>query len=193
MQNDSGKNPQEEQNSKAQNTYQPKEVESAYYKFCEEAGYFEINGNQGIQKAGKRFCIMLPPPNVTGSLHIGHALNHTLIDIIVRYKRMDGFKTLWQPGLDHAGIATQNVVEKQLLAQGIKKEELGREKFIQKVWEWKEKSGGMILNQMRKLGSSPTWSRARFTMDTGLQNAVKEAFVKLYDEGLIIQGKYMVN
>lgn len=193
MQNDSGKNPQEEQNSKAQNTYQPKEVESAYYKFCEEAGYFEINGNQGIQKAGKRFCIMLPPPNVTGSLHIGHALNHTLIDIIVRYKRMDGFKTLWQPGLDHAGIATQNVVEKQLLAQGIKKEELGREKFIQKVWEWKEKSGGMILNQMRKLGSSPAWSRARFTMDTGLQNAVKEAFVKLYDEGLIIQGKYMVN
>ncbi|WP_416825888.1 valine--tRNA ligase [Helicobacter ganmani] len=193
MQNDSGKNPQEEQNSKAQNTYQPKEVESAYYKFCEEAGYFEINGNQGIQKAGKRFCIMLPPPNVTGSLHIGHALNHTLIDIIVRYKRMDGFKTLWQPGLDHAGIATQNVVEKQLLAQGIKKEELGREKFIQKVWEWKEKSGGMILNQMRKLGNSLAWSRARFTMDTGLQNAVKEAFVKLYDEGLIIQGKYMVN
>ncbi|WP_300919097.1 valine--tRNA ligase, partial [Helicobacter rodentium] len=140
-----------------------------------------------------RFCIMLPPPNVTGSLHIGHALNHTLIDIIVRYKRMDGFKTLWQPGLDHAGIATQNVVEKQLLAQGIKKEELGREKFVEKVWEWKEKSGGMILNQMRKLGSSPAWSRTRFTMDKGLQNAVKEAFVKLYDEGLIIQGKYMVN
>ena len=193
MQENLTKNPTNGQTTKEANTYQPKEIESAYYKFCEEAGYFEINGNQKIQKADKRFCIMLPPPNVTGSLHIGHALNHTLIDIIVRYKRMDGFKTLWQPGLDHAGIATQNVVEKQLLAQGIKKEELGREKFVEKVWEWKEKSGGMILNQMRKLGSSPAWSRTRFTMDKGLQNAVKEAFVKLYDEGLIVQGKYMVN
>lgn len=193
MQENLTKNPTNGQTTKEANTYQPKEIESAYYKFCEEAGYFEVNGNQKIQKADKRFCIMLPPPNVTGSLHIGHALNHTLIDIIVRYKRMDGFKTLWQPGLDHAGIATQNVVEKQLLTQGIKKEELGREKFVEKVWEWKEKSGGMILNQMRKLGSSPAWSRTRFTMDKGLQNAVKEAFVKLYDEGLIIQGKYMVN
>lgn len=193
MQENLTKNPTNGQTTKEANTYQPKEIESAYYKFCEEAGYFEVNGNQKIQKADKRFCIMLPPPNVTGSLHIGHALNHTLIDIIVRYRRMDGFKTLWQPGLDHAGIATQNVVEKQLLAQGIKKEELGREKFVEKVWEWKEKSGGMILNQMRKLGSSPAWSRTRFTMDKGLQNAVKEAFVKLYDEGLIIQGKYMVN
>ncbi|WP_273213340.1 valine--tRNA ligase [Helicobacter rodentium] len=193
MQENLTKNPTNGQTTKEANTYQPKEIESAYYKFCEEAGYFEVNGNQKIQNADKRFCIMLPPPNVTGSLHIGHALNHTLIDIIVRYKRMDGFKTLWQPGLDHAGIATQNVVEKQLLAQGIKKEELGREKFVEKVWEWKEKSGGMILNQMRKLGSSPAWSRTRFTMDKGLQNAVKEAFVKLYDEGLIIQGKYMVN
>lgn len=193
MQENLTKNPTNGQTTKEANTYRPKEIESAYYKFCEEAGYFEVNGNQKIQKADKRFCIMLPPPNVTGSLHIGHALNHTLIDIIVRYKRMNGFKTLWQPGLDHAGIATQNVVEKQLLAQGIKKEELGREKFVEKVWEWKEKSGGMILNQMRKLGSSPAWSRTRFTMDKGLQNAVKEAFVKLYDEGLIVQGKYMVN
>ena len=104
---------QETQEKKA-TTYNPKEIEESYYQFWEKAGYFEVNGNQGIQKAGKRFCIMLPPPNVTGSLHIGHALNHTLIDIIVRYKRMDGYKTLWQPGLDHAGIATQNVVEKQL-------------------------------------------------------------------------------
>lgn len=193
MQNDSTKNLPQEQTCKTPNTYNPKEIEESYYKFWEEAGYFEVNGNQKIQKTNKRFCIMLPPPNVTGSLHIGHALNHTLIDIIVRYKRMDGYKTLWQPGLDHAGIATQNVVEKQLLAQGIKKEELGREKFVQKVWEWKEKSGGIILNQMRKLGSSPAWSRTRFTMDTGLQNAVKEAFVKLYNEGFIIQGKYLVN
>ncbi|MBD5164490.1 valine--tRNA ligase [Helicobacter sp.] len=192
MQNHLNNSPQE-QTPKVSNTYEPKEIETSYYKFWEEAGYFEVNGNQKIQKAGKRFCIMLPPPNVTGSLHIGHALNHTLIDIMVRFKRMDGYKTLWQPGLDHAGIATQNVVEKQLLAQGIKKEELGREKFVQKVWEWKEKSGGMILNQMRKLGSSPAWSRTRFTMDNGLQNAVKEAFVRLYDEGFIIQGKYLVN
>ncbi|WDL69204.1 valine--tRNA ligase [Helicobacter winghamensis] len=174
-------------------SYDPKEVETQYYEFWEKSGYFEIDGNRAIQKSGKNFCIMLPPPNVTGSLHIGHALNHTLIDIITRFKRMDGYKTLWQPGLDHAGIATQNVVEKQLLAQGVKKESLGREEFIKKVWEWKEKSGGMILNQMRKLGSSPAWSRTRFTMDEGLQNAVKEAFVKLYDEGLIVQGEYLVN
>ena len=178
---------------KTNTTYTPKEIEEKYYRFWEESGYFEINGNEKIQKANKNFCIMLPPPNVTGSLHIGHALNHTLIDIIVRYKRMQGFKTLWQPGLDHAGIATQNVVEKQLLAQGIKKEEIGREAFIQKVWAWKEQSGGMILKQMRKLGSSPAWSRTRFTMDEGLQNAVKEVFVKLYNEGLIIQDKYLVN
>lgn len=178
---------------KTNTTYNPKEIEEKHYRFWEESGYFEINGNEKIQKANKNFCIMLPPPNVTGSLHIGHALNHTLIDIIVRYKRMQGFKTLWQPGLDHAGIATQNVVEKQLLAQGIKKEEIGREAFIQKVWAWKEQSGGMILKQMRKLGSSPAWSRTRFTMDEGLQNAVKEVFVKLYNEGLIIQDKYLVN
>lgn len=178
---------------KTNTTYNPKEIEEKYYRFWEESGYFEINGNEKIQKANKNFCIMLPPPNVTGSLHIGHALNHTLIDIIVRYKRMQGFKALWQPGLDHAGIATQNVVEKQLLAQGIKKEEIGREAFIQKVWAWKEQSGGMILKQMRKLGSSPAWSRTRFTMDEGLQNAVKEVFVKLYNEGLIIQDKYLVN
>ncbi len=117
---------------------------------------------------------MMPPPNVTGVLHIGHALTFTLQDIMTRYKRMDGYKVLYQPGLDHAGIATQNVVEKQLLAQGIKKEELGREKFIEKVWEWKEQSGGKILDQMRTLGITPAWSRLRFTMDEGLVNAVKK-------------------
>ncbi len=136
---------------------------------------------------------MMPPPNVTGSLHIGHALTFTLQDIMTRYKRMDGYKTLWQPGLDHAGIATQNVVEKQLLAQGIKKEELGREKFVEKVWEWKEKSGGMIVHQMRKLGISPAWSRQRFTMDEGLRIAVKKAFVNLYKKGLIVRENYMIN
>ena len=173
--------------------YDAKEVEDKFYKIWEERGYFEINANKDIQKDGRKFCIMMPPPNVTGSLHIGHALTFTLQDIMTRYKRMDGYKTLWQPGLDHAGIATQNVVEKQLLAQGIKKEELGREKFVEKVWEWKEKSGGMIVHQMRKLGITPAWSRQRFTMDEGLRKAVKKAFVNLYDKGLIVQKNYMIN
>ena len=179
--------------SKKSTVYNPKEIEEKYYDIWEKRGYFEIEGNENIQKDDKNFSIMMPPPNVTGSLHIGHALTFTLQDIMVRYKRMDGFKTLWQPGLDHAGIATQNVVEKQLLQKGIKKEELGREKFLEKVWEWKEYSGGTILHQMRKLGVSPAWSRTRFTMDEGLKNAVKRAFVKLYDEGLIVRGNYMVN
>ncbi|EDP6902458.1 valine--tRNA ligase [Campylobacter upsaliensis] len=170
-----------------------KNLEKKYYELCEKRGYFEIDSNKSIQKEGKNFCIMMPPPNVTGVLHIGHALTFTLQDIITRYKRMDGYKTLYQPGLDHAGIATQNVVEKQLLAQGITKEELGREKFIEKVWELKEQSGGKILEQMRTLGITPAWSRLRFTMDDGLANAVKKAFVKLYDEKLIVRGNYMIN
>ncbi|BDY11983.1 valine--tRNA ligase [Hydrogenimonas cancrithermarum] len=173
--------------------YNPHEFEEKFYKIWEERGYFEPDGNEAIQKEGKNFCIMMPPPNVTGSLHIGHALTFTLQDIMVRYKRMDGFKTLWQPGTDHAGIATQNVVEKQLLAEGKTKEELGREAFLERVWKWKEHSGGMIVHQMRKLGVSPAWSRERFTMDEGLKNAVKKAFVQLYDEGLIVKGNYMVN
>ena len=173
--------------------YDAKEVEDKFYKIWEERGYFEIDANKNIRKDGRKFCIMMPPPNVTGSLHIGHALTFTLQDIMTRYKRMDGYKTLWQPGLDHAGIATQNVVEKQLLAQGIKKEELGREKFVEKVWEWKEKSGGMIVHQMRKLGISPAWSRQRFTMDEGLRIAVKKAFVNLYEKGLIVRENYMIN
>ncbi|VUA74800.1 valyl-tRNA synthetase [Campylobacter coli] len=161
-----------------------KSIEKTYYQICEERGYFEIDGNKAIQEKNKIFCIMMPPPNVTGVLHIGHALTFTLQDIMTRYKRMDGYKVLYQPGLDHAGIATQNVVEKQLLAQGIKKEELGREKFIEKIWEWKEQSGGKILDQMRTLGITPAWSRLRFTMDEGLANAVKKAFVELYDKNL---------
>ncbi|MDR0408631.1 MAG: valine--tRNA ligase, partial [Campylobacteraceae bacterium] len=174
-------------------SYEPKNIEESYYKIWENRGYFEIEGNKNIQKKGKNFSIMMPPPNVTGSLHIGHALTFTLQDILTRYKRMDGYKTLWQPGVDHAGIATQNVVEKQLLKNGIKKEEIGREKFLQKVWEWKNYSGGEIIKQLRKLGASPAWSRERFTMDEGLKNAVRKAFVTLYDEGLIVRGNYMVN
>jgi valyl-tRNA synthetase len=184
--------------SETKQGYNPKETEDNYYKIWEERGYFEIEGNQNIQETDangnpKHFAIMMPPPNVTGSLHIGHALTFTLQDIITRYKRMDGYKTLWQPGTDHAGIATQNVVEKQLLAEGTTKEELGREKFLERVWKWKEYSGGTIVHQMRKLGVSPAWSRERFTMDEGLKEAVKEAFVKLYDEGMIVQNNYMVN
>lgn len=174
-------------------TYNPQEIEQNIYKITKERGYFEVEGNAKIAQKDKNFAIMMPPPNVTGVLHIGHALTFTLQDIITRYKRMDGYRTLYQPGMDHAGIATQNVVEKQLLAQGIKKEELGREKFIQKVWEWKEKSGGMILSQMENLGITPAWSRTRFTMDEGLKSAVKLAFKIWYEKGLIYQGNYMIN
>ncbi|RUM72818.1 MAG: valine--tRNA ligase [Sulfurovum sp.] len=174
-------------------TYDPKAIEDTYYKLCEARGYFEIEGNEEIQEAGKTFSIMMPPPNVTGSLHIGHALTFTLQDIITRYKRMDGFKTLWQPGTDHAGIATQNIVEKQLLAEGTTKEALGREKFLERAWLQKEISGGNIVHQMRKLGVTPAWKRERFTMDEGLKEAVKEAFVSLYNEGQITQDTYMVN
>lgn len=173
--------------------YNPKEIEKDYYEYCKNQGYFEVDSNKKIQKENKNFAIMMPPPNVTGVLHIGHALTFTLQDVITRYKRMDGYKVLYQPGLDHAGIATQNVVEKQLLAQGIKKEELGREEFIKKVWEWKEKSGGAIVNQMYSLGITPAFSRMRFTMDEGLQYAVKKAFVDLYDKGLITKDNRMIN
>jgi valyl-tRNA synthetase len=172
--------------------YNPKDIEDKYYKIWEERGYFEIDGNRSIQN-GKSFTIMMPPPNVTGSLHIGHSLTFTLQDIAVRFKRMDGFKTLWQPGTDHAGIATQNVVEKQLLAEGTTKEELGREKFLQRVWKWKEQSGSTMVHQLRKLGVSPAWSRERFTMDDGLKQAVSKAFKTLYDEGMIVKGNYLVN
>ena len=173
--------------------YDAKAVEESFYKIWEQRGYFEIDGNKDIRQKGKNFCIMLPPPNVTGVLHIGHSLTYTLQDIMTRYKRMDGYRTLWQPGLDHAGIATQNVVERELLAQGIKKEAIGREEFLKHVWRWKEQSGGQIVKQMKRLGVTPAWSRQRFTMDEGLKNAVRKAFVNLYDAGLIVRGNYMVN
>lgn len=173
--------------------YEPRKTEDKFYKIWEDRGYFEVDGNKGIQEEGKKFSIMMPPPNVTGRLHIGHALTFTLQDIITRYKRMDGYKTLWQPGTDHAGIATQNVVEKQLLAEGTNKEELGREKFLERVWAWKAESAGIMTEQLRKMGVSPAWERERFTMDSGLQKSVKEAFVHLYNQGLIVRGNYMVN
>ncbi|MBN2767634.1 MAG: valine--tRNA ligase [Campylobacterales bacterium] len=172
--------------------YNPKEIEEQYYKIWEERGYFEIEGNSSIV-GEKTFSIMMPPPNVTGSLHIGHALTFTLQDIIVRYKRMDGYKTLWQPGVDHAGIATQNVVEKQLLAQGKTKEEIGRDAFLELCWKQKESSNNAITGQLRKLGVSPAWSRERFTMDDGLANAVKKAFKQMYESGYIVRDNYMIN
>ena len=172
--------------------YNAQDFEKKCYAIWENRGYFEVDSNKAIAN-GKNFCIMMPPPNITGSLHIGHALTYTLQDIITRFKRMEGFRTLWQPGIDHAGIATQNVVERQLLAKGVKKEQIGREAFLREVWEWKEKSGGDIIAQLKRLGASAAWSRTRFTMDKGLQNAVKKAFVAWYEKGLIFQGDYMVN
>jgi valyl-tRNA synthetase len=168
-------------------TFNPADIERQWYDTWEKAGYFKPSGE------GDPYCIMIPPPNVTGSLHMGHGFNNTIMDTLIRYRRMQGRNTLWQPGTDHAGIATQMVVERQLAAQNITRHDLGREQFLDKVWEWKEKSGGTITGQIRRLGSSVDWSRERFTMDDGLSNAVKEAFVRLYDDGLIYRGKRLVN
>lgn len=166
-------------------TEQDKETEQ--YQHWEKAGYFAPEGN------GHPYCIMLPPPNVTGSLHMGHAFQQTLMDILIRYRRMMGDKTLWQPGTDHASIATQMIVERQLSQKGISRHDLGRDKFNEEVWKWKETSGGNITRQMRRMGSSCDWSRERFTMDEPLSDAVLEAFIRLYDEGLIYRGKRLVN
>lgn len=168
-------------------TYDPTEIEKKWYKIWEEKGYFKPSGQ------GDSFCIMIPPPNVTGSLHMGHGFNNAIMDSLTRYNRMMGRNTLWQPGTDHAGIATQMVVERQLAAQDISRHDLGRDKFIEKIWQWKEQSGNTITNQIRRLGSSVDWSRERFTMDEGLSNAVKEVFVRLYKDGLIYRGKRLVN
>jgi len=170
-------------------TYSPAEIESKWYDLWLEKGYFKA----GDDKTGLEYSIVIPPPNVTGSLHMGHALNNTLQDILIRYHRMNGYNTLWMPGMDHAGIATQNVVERRIGAEGLTRDDLGRDRFIEKVWEWKEHSGGVIINQLKRLGCSCDWDRQRFTMDEGLSNAVREVFVRLYDEGLIYKGDYIVN
>ncbi len=171
--------------------YNPKQIESRWYKIWEDAGYFSPS-DKGAE-SDETYCIMLPPPNVTGSLHMGHAFQDTIMDVLIRYNRMQGKKTLWQCGTDHAGIATQMVVERQLLEQGIKRTDLGREKFLEKVWEWKEKSAGRIQDQIRRLGASVDWETERFTMDEGLSKAVQKQFIQLYDEGLIYRGKRLVN
>ncbi|MEC9314347.1 MAG: class I tRNA ligase family protein, partial [Pseudomonadota bacterium] len=168
-------------------TYSPDAIEERWYQRWEQAGEFKPTGE------GDPYCIMLPPPNVTGSLHMGHGFNNTIMDTLTRYHRMKGHNTLWQPGTDHAGIATQMVVERQLNAQDKTRHDLGRDKFIERIWEWKEESGGNITRQLRRLGSSLDWSRNRFTMDDELSEAVKQVFVRLYDEGLIYRGKRLVN
>jgi valyl-tRNA synthetase len=169
--------------------YEPKDVESRWYPFWEQSGFFTADP----ASSKPRFAIMIPPPNVTGSLHIGHAFTLTLQDVIVRWKRMSGFDTLWLPGLDHAGIATQMVVERQLAKEGKGKEDLGREEFEARVWRWREESGGRILKQLRIMGYSLDWTRERFTMDPGMSRAVREVFVQLWEQGLIYRGYYIVN
>jgi valyl-tRNA synthetase len=170
-------------------SYDPHQVEEKWYRFWMEQQYFRADESSNSQA----YSIVIPPPNVTGVLHIGHALNNTLQDILIRFKRMEGCSVLWMPGTDHAGIATQNVVERQLMEEGLDRHALGRDKFIERVWKWKEKSGGTIINQLKKLGASCDWSRERFTMDEGLSEAVREVFVRLYKEGLIYRSHYIIN
>ncbi|MBX2807665.1 MAG: valine--tRNA ligase [Cellvibrionaceae bacterium] len=168
-------------------TYQPQNIEQSWYQTWENKGYFKPTGS------GDSYCIMIPPPNVTGSLHMGHGFQQAIMDALIRHQRMRGKNTLWQVGTDHAGIATQMVVERLLDAEGLSRHDLGREKFIERVWQWKETSGGTITQQLRRLGASPDWSRERFTMDDGFYKAVQEVFIQLYKDGLIYRGKRLVN
>lgn len=170
--------------------YDPKEIEEKWYDFWLEKGFFHAQQGDNEKRC---YSIVIPPPNITGALHMGHALNNTLQDIMIRYKRMDGFNTLWMPGTDHAGIATQNVVEKYLAEKGISRDDLGRNAFIDEVWKWRQKHGGLIISQLKRLGASCDWDRLRFTMDDGLSRAVRKVFVNLYNEGAIYQSNYIVN
>ncbi|HFQ13394.1 MAG TPA: valine--tRNA ligase, partial [Gammaproteobacteria bacterium] len=172
-------------------TYTPEAIEQRWYRIWEDKGYFAPQ-HEGEDDT-PAYCIMIPPPNVTGSLHMGHAFQDTIMDALIRYHRMKGDNTLWQPGTDHAGIATQMVVERQLEAEGKTRHDLGREAFIERVWQWKKESGGTITRQLRRMGASPDWRRERFTMDEGLSEAVREVFISLYEEGLIYRGKRLVN
>ncbi|RKZ30648.1 valine--tRNA ligase [bacterium] len=168
-------------------TYDPKAAESKWYKWWEENGFFKPSGE------GEPFTIVIPPPNVTDVLHLGHALNNLIQDVLVRHARMRGYSALWLPGTDHAGIATQHMVSQELAKEGITKEDIGREKFVERLWKWKEDKGGRIVEQLKEIGCSCDWSRTRFTMDEGYARAVREAFVKLYEEGLVYRGKYIIN
>lgn len=169
--------------------YDPRSAEEKIYSAWSEKGFFKADEHSGKQA----YSIVIPPPNITGILHMGHALNNTIQDILIRWKRMQGFETLWMPGTDHAGIATQNVVERELTKDGLKRHDIGREKFTDKVWQWKEEYGNTIIRQLKRLGCSCDWDRTRFTMDQGLSEAVKEVFIRLYGEGLIYKGDYIIN
>ncbi|HEX5495352.1 MAG TPA: class I tRNA ligase family protein, partial [Mycobacteriales bacterium] len=169
--------------------YSPAEVEGPLYERWVERGYFTAE----VGSDRPPYCIVIPPPNVTGSLHMGHAFEHTLIDALIRRRRMQGYDALWLPGMDHAGIATQNVVERELAAHGLSRHDLGREAFVERVWTWKEQSGGTILGQMRRLGDSVDWTRQRFTLDEGLSRAVRTMFKRLYDDGLIYRAERIIN
>ncbi len=181
--------PNSSKNMELAKSFEPQAIEAHWYPIWENAGNFRAR----IDSEKPAYCIMLPPPNVTGTLHMGHAFQDTLMDALIRYHRMKGDNTLWQPGTDHAGIATQIVVERQLEAKNISRHDLGREEFVERVWDWKEESGSTITRQMRRLGASCDWSRERFTMDEGLSEAVTEVFVKLHEQGLIYRGKRLVN
>ncbi|MCX6139154.1 MAG: valine--tRNA ligase, partial [Ignavibacteriales bacterium] len=170
-------------------TYSPQEVEDKWYQYWETNGFFHA----AVKKDKKPYTIVIPPPNITGILTMGHVLNNTLQDVFIRWRKMQGFEACWVPGTDHAGIATQHVVEKALLKEGIKRREMGREDFVKRVWDWKEHYGGTIIKQLRKLGTACDWERERFTMDEGLSNAVQEVFIRLYEKGLVYKGKYIVN
>ncbi|HPA74115.1 MAG TPA: class I tRNA ligase family protein, partial [Spirochaetota bacterium] len=170
-------------------SYDPKSAEEKWYTTWEEQGDFHADEADGKEP----YSIVIPPPNVTGNLHMGHALNNTLQDILIRWQRMAGKSSMWMPGMDHAGIATQNVVERLLKQEGKGKDDLGREAFVKRVWEWKEHSGGQIQHQLRRLGCSCDWQRERFTLDEGLSRAVRKVFVTLHDEGLIYQGYRIIN
>ncbi len=168
-------------------SFDPTKIEEHWYRVWEQMGYFAPSGR------GEPYCIMIPPPNVTGTLHMGHAFQDTIMDALIRFHRMRGRNTLWQPGCDHAGIATQMVVERQLNAEGLTRQDIGREKFVERIWQWKEVSGGAITQQLRRMGASVDWAHERFTMDEGLSAAVRETFVRLYQDGLIYRGKRLVN
>ncbi|MBC7334809.1 MAG: class I tRNA ligase family protein, partial [Clostridia bacterium] len=169
--------------------YDHRAVEKKWYRHWEEAGYFAAP----VKRDAVPFSIVMPPPNVTGSLHLGHALDETLQDILIRWRRMQGYNALWLPGTDHAGIATQARVEEELAREGLTRHDLGREAFLARVWAWKEKYGNRIGEQLRLLGASCDWQRERFTMDEGCSRAVREVFVRLYEKGLIYRGNYMIN
>jgi valyl-tRNA synthetase len=170
-------------------TYQPKDIEDKWYQIWVDKGYF----NADVNPQKTPYTIVIPPPNVTAALHMGHAYNNTIQDIYIRYRRKQGFEALWLPGTDHAGIATQNVVEKELRRHNKTRFDLGREAFVERVWKWKEQYGNRIIFQLKKMGCSCDWRRERFTMDDGLSRAVQEVFIRLYDKGLIYKGKYIIN